>query len=137
MTGERIEQFRNDYFKRTGRAFAVDYGDAPEKEVAFINRVEMMIDMAIAKKSPKYVMLKSQNAIPEFQKDVIWNAILEQAQYVMLIGDLTFMSGIDPVTGSVIPWDEILKRYMSPLVLSMLESYGLFYSGIGNGARQL
>lgn len=137
MTGELIEQFRNDYFKKTGRPFAVDFGSTPEQEVAFINRAEWLIDSVISSHSPNYVMQKSKNAIPEYQKNVIWEAILEQVVYMMLVGDATLMSGIDPVTGAVIPIEEIKKRYISPIVLDNLKNSGLFYSGIGNGRRRL
>lgn len=137
MTGEQIEQFRNDYFKKTGRTFAVDFGSSPEQEVAFINRVEWLIDSVISSHSPNYVMNKSKNAISEYQKNVIWEAILEQVVYMMLVGDTTLMSGIDPVTNTVIPIEEIKKRYISPIVLGNLKNSGLFYSGIGNGSRRL
>lgn len=137
MTGDRIEQFRNDYFKKTGRPFAVDFGASPEQEVAFINRAEWLIDSVISSHSPNYIMQKSKNAIPEYQKNVIWEAILEQVVYMMLVSDTTLMSGIDPVTGTVIPIEEIKKRYISPIVLDILKSSGLFYNGIGTRSRRL
>lgn len=136
MTYEQIEKFKEDYFTKTGRVLTVDYNESPEKVNALINRTEMLIDSVITSRSPNYLRNKTKGQIPDFQKETIWQAMLEQIQHILTLGDFTMVSGIDPVTGGVIPLQEIVKRYFSPIVMILLKNAGLFYSGVGNPRRR-
>lgn len=131
MTKEKIELFKEDF--RKANAFNLEDKFLPENPLevdAFINRVEMIVEQEIMTRCPRYVVIK--NDISENQKNAIWNAIIEQAQYMIAIGDVNLMSGYDPVTNQITPINELRKRRFSPLAKVILTNSGLFYRGITN-----
>ena len=66
----------------------------------------------------------------EVYEAIIYKAVLEQASYVIINGDITTAMGIDFQTGQMMALNEIRKREMSPNARRILKNAGLFYSGI-------
>lgn len=137
MTEEKIKTFAKDFLFRTGLDLEkrLPANDLETNKVdAFVNRIEMMIEEEIKTRNPNYAIWKARG-LSEVQEDAIYRAILEQAAYVFVVGDMNFISGYDPVSGNITPLNEIRKRQFSPMAIKILTNVGLFYSGIGNRTR--
>ncbi len=137
MTEEKVKTFAKDFLFRTGIDLEkrLPANDLESNKInAFVNRIEMMIEEEIKTRNPNYVRLK-RKGLSEIQNDAIYRAILEQAAYVFVVGDMNFISGYDPVSGVMTPLNEIRKRQFSPMAIKILTNVGLFYSGIGGRTR--
>lgn len=137
MTEEKIKTFAKDFLFRTGLDLEkrLPANDLETNKVdAFVNRIEMMIEEEIKTHNPNYKRWK-ERGLSEAQEDAIYRAILEQAAYVFVVGDFNFMSGYDPVSGTITPIDELRKRSFSPLAKKILTNAGLFYAGLGRRSQ--
>lgn len=134
MTEEKINLFVKDFLFLTGISLEkrLRSGDNESGKLeAFVNRVEMIIEEEIKTRNPNYTRQLNHGLITELQKEAIYKAMLEQATYIFSVGDMTMISGYDPVTGIMTPLNEIRKRTLSPMAKKILTNAGLFYSGIG------
>ena len=82
--------------------------------------IEMMIEEEIKTRNPNYKRWK-ERGLTEVQEDAIYRAILEQAAYVFVVGDMNFISGYDPVSGVMTPLNEIRKRQFSPMAIKNID----------------
>lgn len=127
LTTTQIEQFKQDYRIKTGFELDVIKG-SDEKAKAFINRVYMIVLQKVRSYQPEFDINDSETT--EHQKAIIWAAMLEQAEYMIVVGDFYLMSGYDPVTGQLTPKAELEKRAFSDLARTILGNAGLLYRGI-------
>ena len=56
---------------------------------------------------------------------------------MFMTGDSTLISGFDPVSGSLVPYEEIRKRQFSDIAYKQLLHAGLLYTGLGSTRRGL
>lgn len=132
MTEEKIKTFTKDFLFRTGIDLEkrLPANDLETNKVdAFVNRIEMMIEEEIMARNPSYRRWK-ERGLSEAQEDAIYRAILEQAAYVFVVGDFNYISGYDPISGTLTPIDELRKRTLSPQAKKILMNAGLFYAGL-------
>lgn len=133
MTKEKIELFKTNYQELYGEELGVALDNTPNSdsinEVAFINRIERLIHTLIKKMSPTF----DETNLSEYQEEQIWNAMLEQAFYVINVGDFTLFSGVDFTNNSAMDYNELQKRVYSPITLDILKSSGLLYTGLRRG----
>lgn len=128
MTDTEIETFSQDFREKTGIDLAnCSYlrGDGDRAKI-FINRVELIVYQQIKHACPGYV----ESELEPPQITAIWDAMLEQAYYMIENYDMFIMGGIDPVNNAVLPIDEIRKRAFSKLALDILTDAGLQYHGM-------
>lgn len=127
MTENRIQKFANDFYQQFGLNLEQQIpGNQPNKLIAFANRIERIVYEEIKEKCPTF----RHTRLSAMQRDAIWRVCLEQAYYQLTNYDMNVFVGIDPVSGSTIPLDEIRGRAFSPLARKMLVNAGLFYAGI-------
>ncbi len=129
MTDTEIETFQQNFMEKTGIDLSTCSqlrGDGNRAKI-FANRVEQIVYQQIKHACPGY-SVETELAPP--QVTAIWDAILEQAYYMIDNYDMFIMSGIDPVNNTVMPIDEIIKRCFSKLALNILTDAGLQYRGM-------
>ena len=134
------EQFQNDFMNRYGinlQTCLADYhflgGYNTQKHILFAERAKQLVLLKIGEYNPKFKLEKAS----EFQLQKIWDASLEQAFFMFMTGDSTLISGFDPVSGSLVPYEEIRKRQFSDIAYKQLLHAGLLYTGLGSTRRGL
>lgn len=131
MNDLEIRKFCNEFLKRTGVELSVQLpggDDDAGKIERFINRVNDIIEAEIWKYNPHFRL----DRLDEFQKEQLLKAQIEQGLYLLSTGDLSLISGYDPINATFVPVDELRKRAFSPLARQYLMRAGLLYRGIGN-----
>lgn len=140
MNSEKINQFINDFRDKYGinldtelqnYHFLGGYGN--NRPIAFANRAEQMVLLKIGEYNPRFKLEKAS----EFQLEKIWEASLEQAFFMLMTGDTTLISGFDPVSGNLVPYDEIRKRQFSDVAYRILLHAGLLYAGLDSTRRSV
>jgi len=127
MTEKKVQQFANDFYQQYGIQLEnAITGSQPNKVIAFANRIERIVYEEIKEKCPTF----RHDRLSAIQLDAIWRACLEQAYYTLNNYDMNIFSGIDPVSGGVIPTKEIEARTISRLARKILKNAGLYYAGI-------
>lgn len=124
-----IEEIKSKYFEKNGENLDTVLSGTANAE-RYIKRVQMLIEEDIKDKNPNYLTLKQTDKLYDFQKDAIIEAILEQIDYMMNVGDFTQVSGYDPITNSIADNKQLKKRHISALAKQILDNAGLYYSGI-------
>lgn len=97
-----------------------------KKVERFFMRVNAIIEMHITKFNSNY----NESKITDKQKEALDNAILEQSYYMLTAGDVTVMTGFDPVTNNIVDLDALRRRTIAPLAEQYLLKSGLLYRGI-------
>ena len=140
MNSEKINQFINDFRDKYGinletelqnYHFLGSYGD--NKHIAFASRAEQMVLLKIGEYNPRFKLEKAS----EYQLEKIWEASLEQAFFILMTGDTTLISGFDPVSGNLVPYEEIRKRQFSDVAYKILLHAGLLYAGLDSTRRSV
>lgn len=127
MTNKKLQEFTNDFRLNYGLDLNLAVkGNNEFKVLAFVNRIENIIYEEIKEKCPSFRHTRLGGA----HKSAIYRAMLEQAFYTINNYDMNIFSGIDPVSGGVIPTKEIEARAISRLAKKILKNAGLFYAGI-------
>lgn len=100
-----------------------------QKEVEeYILQAEQNIIEHINLKAPTPYVEASASA---YENTVIDDCILIQAKYIIANGgDLSEMSGYDPVSNQFQSLDEIQKRIVAPIAQQKLEKLSYFYRGV-------
>ena len=135
LTEEQIRLFLEDYRIKTGDNLEsnLDLTSKPKLD-AFINRMYQLI-LIECRARPYFRRLETSNRLSEFQKASFWGAVLEQAEYVLSVGDFSKFSGFDGLNNSLVPLDELRKRGLSPIAQKLLQSAGLLYAGVVSGMQ--
>lgn len=129
MTEKEINQFISDFQIKTGINLDVHLvGTDGNKTSSFVRRMNQLVLLEIRNQNPMY----KEERVTSKQKKAIWEATLEQAEYVLNTGDTNLMAGYDPITNSAIPIEELRKRAFSPLARKILLISGLLYRGVGS-----
>ncbi len=121
--------FEADMLSRKGMNLSTrieDDDDAPNKVERFIDRVLMIVEAEIS----RYNMYFDYAKLTEKQQDLFYEACLEQALYLYILGDMSLISGYDPINNTVVSIEEIRKRAMSPNAKQLLMSAGLLFRGV-------
>lgn len=126
MDLNNIEKFKNDMREHYGIDLDIQLEGNEHKVEAFYRRVKMVINAEIKMCNPRF----KEDRIKDWQVKEIWNAILEQAYYMMNNYDMNIVAGYDPINNTTIPIEEIRKRAFSPLARTILRNAGLMYAGI-------
>jgi len=105
-----------------------DDDDAPNKVERFIDRALMLVETEVRTYNKRF----DYKSVSQPQKDAFYNACLEQALYLYLLGDMSLISGYDPINNTVISIEEIRKRATSPIAKQILLNDGLLYRGIND-----
>jgi len=134
------DQFQNDFMNKYGinlQTALTNYhflgGDNNQKHLFFSERAEQMVLLKIGEYNPRFKLEKAS----EFQLEKIWEASLEQAFFMLMTGDTTLISGFDPVSGNLVPYDEIRKRQFSDVAYKILLHAGLLYAGLDSTRRSV
>lgn len=73
----------------------------------------------------------NENTASAYENTVIDDCILIQAKYIIANGgDLSEMSGYDPVSNQFQSLEEIQKRIVAPVAQQKLEKLSFFYRGV-------
>lgn len=127
------EKFQVDYMQNYGEELQVALENTPTAEniniTAFINRIELLILTLIKKTSPLF----DETKLSEYQEENLWQAMLEQAYYVINVGDYSIISGVDFINNSAMSNELINSKRYSPLAIDILKSSGLLYTGLRRG----
>lgn len=68
--------------------------------------------------------------LSDARKVIFDDLVLEQIYYVINTFDFTTLSGLDIGTNSTIPQNEIINRYISPVVKEELKNRGFLFRGL-------
>lgn len=134
------DQFQNDFMNKyginlqtvlTNYHFLGDYNT--QKHILFAERAKQLVLLKIGEYNPRFKLEKAS----EYQLEKIWEASLEQAFFILMTGDTTLISGFDPVSGSLVPYEEIRKRQFSDVAYKILLHSGLLYAGLDSTRRSV
>jgi hypothetical protein len=131
LTHLDFQTFQADMLTKKGMNIATrisDDDDAPNKVERFIDRVLLLVETEVKTYNKRF----DYQLVSQAQKDAFYEACLEQALYLYILGDMSLISGYDPINNSVISIDEIRKRAMSPISKQILLNAGLLYRGLNN-----
>jgi hypothetical protein len=129
MTADEYKkQFADTYgYDLEDSSVLPDEGITQSKKVErFLLRVTAIIDAYIVGINPNhnYANLTAKQ-IADYN-----NALLEQGYYMLKAGDVSLMSGFDPVTNALINIDDLRRRTVAPLAISYLTRSSICYRGI-------
>ncbi len=131
LTHKDFLEFENDLLKNKGMNLQTridDDDDAPGKVERFIDRVVMLVENEVKRHNKRFDF----NAAPEPQQQAFYEACLEQAMYLYLLGDMSLINGFDPISNTIIDIEEVRKRAFSPTAKQLLLNAGLLYRGLSN-----
>lgn len=129
MTEEKLAQFVDDFYAWSGKNLETElsmYPQGPVSAMAFVTRAENTVLEEIRASNPGF----DPQALTGDQEETIRRAVLEQVLYVLSAGDLSLMSGYDPVTNAVLPIAELRGRIFAPAARRILRNGGLLYRGL-------
>lgn len=125
---KNVQDFNNDIMLKYDVNLDIQLKGSSNKVNVFFERVKMIVYQEIKSNNPSF----NEADLDDVVKDELWNAILEQAYYLIYNYDMNIVGGFDPITGATVPIDEIRKRSFSPLAKTILTNAGLLYRGISD-----
>lgn len=131
----QFPKFDNDMRVKKGINLDINIPDDDNSE----NKVERFIDrvlLTVENEINIYNLFFDYDKLSPKQKEAFYEACLEQALYLFAVGDMSLISGYDPINNTVIPVSEIRKRAFSPIAKNLLARYGMLFRGVGTGRER-
>lgn len=123
-----VHDFENDFRNNYDINLQTELSGGDKKVDSFFYKVKLVVEEEIKSNNPTLQF----DSLKEKQKEQLWKAVLEQANYMFHNYDMNIVSGYDPISNSVVSVDEIRKRSFSPFAKKILLNAGLLYRGLAN-----